>query len=78
MQHTVDAKADQHRLLLRLDVDVGGAHLQRFLEHGIEQLDHRRILGTGSQAQDVAELGRHVAHVGREFLGQTADFGARL
>ncbi len=74
MQHAVDAKTDHQRLFLRFDVNVRSAHLQRFFEHRVEQLDHRRIFGTGGQAENVAELGRDVAHVGREFLGQTADF----
>ena len=38
MQHAVDAEADEQRLFLRLDVDVRGARLQRFLEHRLSSL----------------------------------------
>ena len=33
MQHAVDAEADLQLVFLRLDVDVGGVHLHRVLEH---------------------------------------------
>jgi hypothetical protein len=52
-----DISLDHQRIFLRLDVNVGGAHLERLLEHRVEQLDYRRIFGTGSQPEDVAELG---------------------
>ena len=51
MQHAIDAEADHQGFFLRLDMDVGGAHFQRLFEHRVEQLDYRRIFGTGSEAE---------------------------
>ena len=43
VQHAVDAEADVQLGFLRLDMDVGSAHLRRILEHRLQQLDDRRI-----------------------------------
>jgi len=40
MQQAVDAETDKQTPFLRLDVDIGGAHLRRVVEHGLQQLDY--------------------------------------
>ena len=64
---------------LRLDVDVGGAHADRILEHGLQQLDDRRVFdrrrqpsapkSTAAFAQLLAELLREPA----DLLGAAID-----
>ena len=43
MEHAVDAEADDERVLLRLEVDVGGPVLGRLEDHGVDEPDERRI-----------------------------------
>ena len=42
-KHAVDAETDLQARFLRLDVDVRSANLRRIIEHGLQQLDHRRF-----------------------------------
>ena len=50
-------------VLLRLDVDVGGAHLRRVLEHRLQQLDDRRVLGARVGAERAEIDGRVAAEI---------------
>ena len=43
-EHAVDAVADPHLVLLRLEVDVGGAALDGLLDHPLDELDDGRVL----------------------------------
>ena len=43
VQHAVDAVADGEPVLERLDVDVGGAHLERVGDDERHEPDHRRL-----------------------------------
>jgi hypothetical protein len=73
-QHAVLAEADAQFFLVRLDVDVGGIHLDGVLEHGLQELHHRRIgqpLGR-CQRPEIDVVGRHFLF---EFLGQARDLG---
>ena len=47
---------------------------QRFLEHRMQQLDDRRILGARRHVEQIAEFDRDVAQFGRQFLGQARRF----
>jgi hypothetical protein len=49
LQHAVDAVADPHLLLLRLEVDVGGAALDGLGDHPLDELDDRRVLTRGAE-----------------------------
>ncbi len=71
--HAVDAEADHQRALLRLDVDVGGTHLGRRLENGLQQLDDRRFLQPRRERQR-AQIDNPLAQFGGQFLGQAGDF----
>src|SRR5215218_7171880 len=44
LEHAVDAVADPHLLLLRLEVDVGGAALDGLGDHPLHELDDRCVL----------------------------------
>ena len=72
MQHAVDAEADDEPGFLRLDVDVRGAHPHRILEHGLQQLDDRRVFHRGAQPQR-GEIDAAVADLLSQLLGQAAD-----
>jgi hypothetical protein len=52
-QHAVDPVADHHVLLARLDVDVGGALLDRLEQERVDPADDRRLVG---QVEDVDQL----------------------
>ena len=43
MQHAVDAEPDGERVLLRLEVNVGGAVLGRLEDHGVDEANEWRI-----------------------------------
>ena len=43
VEDAVDAEADAQAPFLRLEMDVGGPQADGFLEHGLEELDHRGI-----------------------------------
>ena len=43
MEHAVDAEADDERILLRLEVDVGGAVLGSLEDDGVDEPDERRV-----------------------------------
>ena len=43
VEHAVDAEADEQRILLRLEVDVGGPVLGGLEDHGVDEPDERRI-----------------------------------
>ena len=43
VQHAVDAEADEQRVLLRLEVDVGGAVLGGLEDHRVDEPDERRV-----------------------------------
>ena len=43
VQHAVDAEPDDERVLLRLEVDVGGAVLGGLEEHGVDEADERGV-----------------------------------
>ena len=64
--------------VLRLEMDVGSAQTHGFLEHRLQQLDDRRVLGARVEAEQVAELDRHVAEFGRQFLGQAGNLLATV
>ena len=75
VQHAIDAEADHQLFFTRLDVDVGGTRLDRFLEHRIQQLHHRRIVGGVGQAQHGLEIAAtEHRHVGGQLLRQPGDF----
>src|SRR5690606_10294152 len=59
LQHAVDAVADLQPVLERFDVDIGGAQLDRALDHQVHQPDHRGFRGEVAQVLDVV----HVAAV---------------
>ena len=44
VEHAVDAVADPHLVLLRLEVDVGGAALDGLGDHPLHELDDRGVL----------------------------------
>ncbi len=72
MQHAVDAEADDEPGFLRLDVDVGGAHPDCVLEHGLQQADDRRVFDRGAQPQR-GEIDAAIADLLSQLLGQAAD-----
>ena len=43
VEHAVDPEADEERVLLRLEVDVGGAVLGGLEDHGVDEADERRV-----------------------------------
>ena len=43
VQHAVDAEPDDERVLLRLEVDVGGAVLGRLEDDRVDEPDERRV-----------------------------------
>ena len=73
MHDAVDAEADHQRAFLRLDVDVGGAHLGGRLENGLQQLDDRRFLQPRRERQ-CAEIDDSLAQFGSQLLRQAGDF----
>ena len=44
LQHAVDPVLDVHRIVLRLDVDVAGAALDRRIEGGVHEPDDRALI----------------------------------
>ena len=72
VQHAVDAEADDEPRFLRLDVDVGGAHPHRILEHRLQQPDDRRIFDRRRQPQR-GEVDAAVAELLAQLLGEAAD-----
>src|SRR6185436_1537394 len=72
VQHAVDPEADEHLVFLRFDMNVRNAHLDRVLEHGLQQLHHRRILGSGGHPERGKIDG--FAELRTEFQSQPADF----
>ena len=73
VQHAVDPETDTQRFFLRFDMNVGSTSTQGFFEHGLQQLDHRRIFAARREVEQITELDRHIAHLGGELLGQTGD-----
>jgi len=73
VKHTVDPEPDLQRLLHRLDVNVGRAHLHRILEHCLQQLDHRRVFHPRRE-RNTAQVDDRFAKLGAQFLRQSADF----
>jgi hypothetical protein len=67
-QHAVDAVADPDRLVLRLDVEVGGPLGDRVVDQQLEQPHHRRIVG--------GDVGLRRAEGIDAFLDQVHDVGA--
>ncbi len=63
-QHAVDAVAQAERLLERLDVDVGGALLDRARDDAVDDAHDRRLGGEVAQALDVV-LGAELALLAR-------------
>ena len=55
VEHAVHAVADAKVLLVRLDVDVGGALLDRVEQDQVHQLHHRRVGGALLQVADVGD-----------------------
>ncbi len=53
VEHAVDAEADAHLLLVRLDVDVGGAALERVDQQHVDEPDDRRVLAHPRQVREV-------------------------
>jgi hypothetical protein len=72
VEHAVDTEAHDELLFLRLDVDVGRAHLARVFEHRLEQLDHRRVFDAGSRREG-AEVAGDVRHRHPELLHEARD-----
>ena len=73
LEHAVDAVANPHLLLLRLEVDVGCAALDGLADHALHELDHRRVLAGGAEVdrrgRQVVERPAAVAVAGRR-LGE--------
>jgi hypothetical protein len=65
VEDAVDAVADAQFLLVRLDVDVAGALLDRRHQHHVHQLDDRRLLALPGErlGADLLEVLEHL-HVG--------------
>ena len=55
-QHAVDAEAHAHLAALGLEVDVGGALLDRLGDDRVDELDDRRVLGGLVDLGDVRDL----------------------
>ena len=64
-QHAVDAVADAQLGLGRLEVDVGGAHLDRPRDHRVDQADDRRLAGQVAQPFEIGFAVAVVALAGR-------------
>ena len=84
VEDAVDAEADAELLLVGLDVDVGGAALQRVDEQHVRELDDGRGVGRLAQVAEVdlvvlaldgLDVGVGVAHRVEVDLGQAADRG---
>jgi hypothetical protein len=56
VQHAVDAVAHDQPVLEWLDVDVGGARLQRLREDEVHEPDHRRLGSEVLQVLDIAPV----------------------
>jgi hypothetical protein len=73
LEHAVDAVADPHLLLLRLEVDVGGAALDGLGDDALDELDDRRVLARRAEVdglrREVVERAAAVA-VGRREVGK--------
>src|SRR5207244_12020073 len=52
MQHTVDAVTHPQPVGRRLEVNVARAGPQRLEDHHVHELDHRRLVGEGTQVRD--------------------------
>ena len=63
LEHAVDAVADPHLLLLRLEVDVGGAALDGLGDHALDELDDRRVLAGGAEVDRLAASGRRAVRL---------------
>ena len=71
-QHAVETETDAQLIFIRLDVDIRGVDLHGVFEHGLEQLDHRRV-GQALGLRQLADVvGRHLLI---EFGGEAADLG---
>ena len=57
VEHAVDAVADPHLVLLRLEVDVGGAAVDGLADHALDELDDRGVLAADAERDG---LGREV------------------
>src|SRR5450759_4052440 len=73
MQHAVDAKAYHHPAFLRFDMNVRSLYLRGIVEHGLQQLDHRRLFHADGIGQR-AKIHIGVAYVLTEFTRQPGDF----
>src|SRR6267378_774358 len=60
VEDAVHAEADTEDLLVRFEVDVGGALLDGVHEHHVDELDDRRLVGRLLQLEDV-DLGAFLA-----------------
>ena len=83
VEHAVDPEPDPEHLLVRLEVYVRGAFLDRVHEHHVDELDDRRLVGRLLQLEgvdlgavlvalhdlDVGEVRRHVLHDAGDRLG---------
>ena len=58
VEDAVDAEADAHVALLGLEVDVGGALVDRLAEDRVDELDDRRVVGGLAQLGDLGGRGR--------------------
>ncbi len=92
-QHAVDAKAHDEAILVRLDMDVGRAFLDRFGQQRVDQADDRRVvlafeqvfrfrqfIGERLQIDALVEIADHRARVVALFVEiaqQAFEFGSR-
>ena len=61
VEHAVDAVADAHLVLVRLEVDVGGAAVDGLGDHALDELDDRRVLAAGAEVDGLRRRGRRAA-----------------
>ncbi len=73
MQDAVDAKANLQAPFLRLDVNIGGPHLGRVVEHRLQQFDDRRFFQPWRD-RECAEVDIAVAQVFLQFTREVGDF----
>ena len=71
-EDAVDPEADAHVLLLDLEVDVGGALVDRLAEDRVDELDDRRVVGRLAQLGDVGRLRLDLLLVLGDRLGDRA------
>src|SRR6266566_4285404 len=69
VQHAVHPEADAEDLLVRLEVNVGGALLDCLDKHHVDQLHHRRFVGRLLQLEDI-DLGAFLALLDDLDIGQ--------